>query len=308
MRGGYLVKEHGRLVVLWRTPHVELAPRLEAIITDALTVAGDAPLAYPRPSGDWLEPKPRSKIMSYVRGIAKQNSNATLNLASFDEAALFALEYLAYLPVWIDGHSGSGRGSRGHASSLCVTFPRERFYEQPAEMTAWFSSMLSHAPFSAATLGLALEGHEETVYPLALQHGGLDISDVSCVSADIADAIPNVAWLTALGEGVLARVGGVGELARAMAGHGEVVDVAGGAVVMLGKAPSRGSTDEELAPFRALANILGPELHVPRDVSYFSCGFADGSDRYQDRELEMQEAWHRRFFLTSKQLLRVFSP
>jgi hypothetical protein len=185
-RGGFVVKEQARLVVLWRLPHVEIAPRLEAIVKSALEVAGDRSLAYPRPSGDWLDPKPRPKIMSHVRAVAKQSTNATMSLASLDADATFELEYRAYLPVWIEGRVKGRPGlpfpRRGKASYLQVTFPREMLYERPADMMAWMVALLGHAPFSAATLGLALEGHYREQYRLGLEHVALDISSVDTVT------------------------------------------------------------------------------------------------------------------------------
>ena len=294
------------MTILWRKPHVEIAPHLEAIVERALEVAGDAALAYPRPSGDWMDPKPRPKIMAYVRKVAKETSNAHVSLATLDDAQSFALEYAAFLPGWIDGTFG--RSPRGHASYLQVTLPRAQLYERAEAMCTWFAELLALVPFSAATLGLALEGHYGQVYPRALEHRALDISHMSCVTYDIGNAVHGIGWLTALGDDVVSRLGGEAKLAQTLGPAGSVTKVTGGLVVALGDQPSRGSTEDELAPYRRLAGFLGDELHVPRSVSYFTCAFADGSARYGGREEAMQEAWHRRFVIEHGELVRIFSP
>jgi hypothetical protein len=189
-----------------------------------------------------------------------------------------------------------------------VTVPRERLYEQPAEMTAWMLSLLRQVPFSAASLGLALEGHDTEQYELGTEHLALDISKVDVVTDDVGDDLHQVAWLTALGPELVKRLGGRPTIERGMGELGEVVDAASGVLVTLGAHPSRGSTEQELAPYRALARILGPALHVPREVSYFTCAFSDGSGKYNGRQKQMQEAWHQRLTISRAELARVFQP
>lgn len=300
------------MVVLFRLPHVEIAPHLEALVERALEVAGNRDLAYPRPSGDWLDPKPRPKIMSHVRAVAKATSNATMSLSSLDDADSFALEYRAYLPVWIAGRAKGRPGlpepRRGKASHMSVTFPRELLYERTDAMVGWMASLLGLVPFSAATLGLSLEGHYADQYRLGLEHLALDISDVGCVTDDVGDDLHGVAWLTALGPKLVERLGGRAALARDLGSVAEVGEAAGGALVRLGPHPVRGTTEPELAPYRAVAHRLGPALHVPRETSYFTCAFDDGSGKYADRDHAMQEAWHRRLVMSRGELARVFRP
>lgn len=223
--GGFVAQEHARLTITWRKPHVEIAPHLEAIVERALLVAGDCALAYPRPSGDWMAPKPRPKIMAYVRKVAKETSNAHVSLATLDDARSFALEYAAFLPGWIDGTFG--RSPRGRDSYLQVTFPRAQLYERSKEMGTWFAELAALVPFSAATLGLALEGHYREVYPRALEHRALDISDVSCVSHDIGNAVHGIGWLTALGDDVVNRLGGESNLAQTLGPAASVTKLSG---------------------------------------------------------------------------------
>lgn len=272
--GGFVVREVGRLVLATTTHHTALAPALWPITERLLELAPPGvDLAYAMPSGDWTEPGPRKKLARHVANVAKWPMNGSFSIASLASNIDFEIGYSGCAPVWT---------KRGWSSELRVTFARERIYAAPDAIVALLRDVLALAPWTTATLGLALEGNEWKIHPLAKRYPAVDISDPGSCSHDLADRAFGIAWLTAISAAHVKALGGEKKLAAKLGSRVTMCAAPGGVIVRLGPVPRRGATAAERAPYEALAKAIEPVLHRPAKVLYMSSH-------------ALQRAWHERF-------------
>lgn len=281
--GGWVVREVGRLVLCTTATHGQLAPKLWSVVEKLLEFAPpDVELAYATASGDWTEPLSRARLERHTRSVATWPTNGSLSIASLRERYEFELDYSGHAKVWT---------KQGWATTVTLTFPREQLYAHADELQRRLGQLLALAPWTSATLGLAVEGNEWRLYPLALENPGLALGSPSSASHDLHANVFGIAWLTFVSKRQLTTVGGRACLERAVE---TLVEVKGGVLARLSAVPQRGSTPRERQRFVRLATVLAPLLHRPKKVLFLSSH-------------PLQLAWHERFLHPPAALRRAFA-
>lgn len=284
-QGGWVVKEVARLVLCTTTTHSRLAPRLWSIVERLLELApAGIDLAFAMPSGDWTEPRSQAQLARHVKSVARWPTNGTCSISGLRDEYEFDLEYHGSASVWT---------RRGWASTFTVTFPRARL-DDPMTMEAWLGGVLQLAPWTSATLGLALEGNEWRIYPLAEQHLALDISSPSANAHDLGGQVYGTGWLTFLSGKQVSALGGAPKVKKALRAL-NVQQLADGLLVRVSPRPRRGTTAAERKPYAVLARTVEPVLHRPVKVLSMATH-------------PIQRAWHERFLHPLAAYRRAFAP
>ena len=102
---------------------------------------------------------------------------------------------------------------------------------------------------------------EHLVYPLVARFPGLEFDRPVSHGRICVDGIKGVNWLTVVGDGLLAKVGGLNQARVGLADSKVVVhDYPGGAVFQAGPVPQIGDNDRGLIPpsYRAVSQFLKP--------------------------------------------------
>jgi hypothetical protein len=287
--GGYAVRETVRFAFFMRRPHL----RLVAAVVDAFGQSIDL---FPPPalsmfagaSGDWFDYD--------AAGLKQQVAERLSGKQAFNGAASLSGDQ-ANIPDFTVDYHGFGIDRpifRQRASHFVLSIAASSFNADVRAASLQLARRLAATlDCSAAYVSVALEGNRTRCEALARRYQCMDISDVGCVAADLADRMPGVYWINFLGRDLVATLGGRATVESGLSGSANVEELEGGILaISLGEEPDLGDVNQrpKLADWNYLAALAYRRqvLHVPKKVKYFD------ADTYESA-MEDQERWHLRF-------------
>jgi hypothetical protein len=288
--GGYVVRQVIRFAFFMRRPHLQLAAAAVNAIGQIIDLFPPPAFSmFSGPTGDWFEYDAAGlKTQVATRLVGKEQTiNGNVSLAGNQgDIPDFSLDYRGFAldrPLF-----------RQRASNLVLSIAASAFDPDVRAASLHLARPLVVAlQCSAAYIDAALDGKQARRQALAGRFRCIDISDVSAVSADLADSMPGVHWVNFLGPHLVQTLGGRAALESRLSPNARIDALDGGAlVVSLGAQPELGDVNRrpDLEDWRTLAMLAHEKnvLHVPKKVKYF----VPEDDATAQ---EAQERWHLRF-------------
>ncbi|WP_224361389.1 DUF3396 domain-containing protein [Hyalangium versicolor] len=286
-----IVREGLSLTFFLRRTHVEVAQAVRAALeTYVRTVGHEALSWYADEAGEFQKLDDAGWAVTY-RALQEQRW-PIIRLHDAPDGVAYRFSYFGK-----DRDDKPWRDTRDATCAMSFWLPTEFLEEQgPARIRELALELAAPLPFCSGYGGLSFNGEldvagvEEKVTPYCFRYPGIDIPDLEALGWTLGARFRGPAWLTFLGQPLVAEAGGLPALrSRLLSPETTVQELAGDRVLItLGQWPEAGDLErgDNLPAYRELARLMEPWLfHNPRNA--MPCFRGDAIRQWERRFLEL---------------------
>jgi len=175
------------------------------------------------------------------------------------------------------------------AKVLSMAFPAAWSLEQPDRLLALVQQLGDVFPFTSGLAGYSLERSpyvkdesETHAWNMSMRHVGIDIVRLPFdAKAPGSDAVKGVGWLTLLGTGLLAELGGEKNLAAKLSKDVELISSTHGVIIKAGPVPRLGDVNrnDSLPLYRSVYKVVAPLIRKAAERSMEFLVPGDSADK-----------------------------